>query len=111
MIGHFVLSVEGWPRARRSWSASLRVGSLPSSEAEVRGVVEGLGRETSSEAEVAPQVRGGVRMGCTVEPGRGLSAKWATLSHFLFFGSEEDCSPSWARSLNMCLRFEDNLVS
>ena len=48
-----------YPRARRSWRASPRVGSLLSSEVEVRGAVEGLDRETSSEAEIAPQVRGG----------------------------------------------------
>jgi len=32
---------------------------LPSSEAEIRSVIEGLGGETSSEAEIAPRVRGG----------------------------------------------------
>ena len=55
----FVFSVEGWPRARRSRSACSRVGSLPSSEAETWGAVEGLGGEPSSEAEIAPRVRGG----------------------------------------------------
>ena len=50
---------EGWLIALErgeSWRASPRVGSLPSSEVEVRGAVEGLGRETSSEAEIAPRV-------------------------------------------------------
>ena len=36
-----------------------RVGPLPSSEAEMWRVVEGLGGEVSSEAEMAPRVRGG----------------------------------------------------
>src|SRR6185312_14951707 len=37
-----------------------RVGLLPSREAERWGAVEGLGREPSSEAEIAPRVRGGL---------------------------------------------------
>jgi len=37
----------------------------------------------------------GVRMGCTVEPGRGPRAKWASLSPFLSFGSEGDRRPLW----------------
>ena len=41
MDGRFVLSVEGWPRARRSQSALSRVGSLPSSEAETLRSPEG----------------------------------------------------------------------
>ena len=45
---------------------------LPSSEAEARGEVEGLGKEPSSEAEVVPRVRGGVRMGRTAYVGRVL---------------------------------------
>ena len=55
----FVLSAEGWPRARRSRPVLPRVGSLPSSEAEMQDTVEGLGGEPSSEAEIAPWVRGG----------------------------------------------------
>ena len=35
----------------------------PSSEAEARGAVEGLGREPSSEAEIAPRVRGRMQVG------------------------------------------------
>ena len=72
---------------RRSRSALLRVGSLPSreaelvcypegrfanlpsSEAELRGVVEGLGRETSSEAEIAPRFEGGANgLYCRARP-------------------------------------------
>ena len=60
-----------YPRARRRRSASPRVGSLPSSEAEARGVVEGFDGEPSSEAEITPRVRG-VRMGRTVYVGRVL---------------------------------------
>ena len=40
-----------YPRVRRRRSASPRVGSLPSSEAEARGVVEGFDGEPSNEAE------------------------------------------------------------
>ena len=47
----FVLSVEGWPRARRRRSAS-------PSEVEARGAVEGFGGEPSSEAEITPWVGG-----------------------------------------------------
>src|SRR6185312_4039197 len=54
------LPAEGWPRARRSRSAFSRVGSLPSSEVEARGAVEGLGGEPSREAEIALRVRGGL---------------------------------------------------
>ena len=61
MEGPFVLSVEGWPRVRRIRSARSRAGSLPSSEAEARGAVEGSGGEPSSEAEITPLVRGGHR--------------------------------------------------
>ena len=32
---------------------------MPSSEAEMRGAIEGLGMEASSEVEIAPRVRGG----------------------------------------------------
>ena len=46
-------------------------GSLPSSEAETRGVVEGLDGDPSSEAEIAPRVRG-AWMGRTVYMGRVL---------------------------------------
>ena len=45
-------------RARRRRSASPRVGSLPSGEAEARGAVEGFGGEPSSEAEITPRVGG-----------------------------------------------------
>ena len=48
-----------YPRVRRRRSAPPRVGSLPSSEAETRGAVEGLDGASSSEAEIAPRVRGG----------------------------------------------------
>jgi len=69
----FVLSVEGWPRARWSRSACSRVGSLPSSEAETRGAVEGLGGEASSEAEIVPRVRGGsYGPHCVLGPWTGL---------------------------------------
>ena len=37
----------------------LEGGSLPSSKAEMRGAVEGLGGEPSSEVEIAPRVRVG----------------------------------------------------
>ena len=57
---------------------------MASSEAEVRCVVEGLGGEASSEAEVAPRVRGRPRMGHTTKVGRRLSEDWASL------GSGED---------------------
>ena len=43
-----------------------------------------LGGEASSEAEVAPWVRGRPRMGRTTEVGRKLSEDWASL------GSGED---------------------
>ena len=36
-----------------------RVGPLPSSEAEMRGAVEGSSGGASSEEEIAPRVRGG----------------------------------------------------
>ena len=39
----------------------------------MRCAVEGLGGEASSEAEIAPRVRGGPRMGRTAELGRGPS--------------------------------------
>ena len=50
------------PRARRRRFASPRVGSLPSSEAETRGAIEGLDGEPSSETEITPGSEG-VRMG------------------------------------------------
>ena len=68
-VGPFSRGLVRYPRARQSWFATPRVGSLPSSEAEVRGVVEGLGRETLSEAEIAPRVRG--------EPGWDVPRSWA----------------------------------
>ena len=58
-VGPFSRGLVRYPRARQSWFATPRVGSLPSSEAEVRGVVKDLDRVTSSEAEIAPRVRGG----------------------------------------------------
>ena len=45
---------------------------LPSSEAEARGAVEGFGGEPSSEVEIIPWVRRGVRMGRTAYVGRVL---------------------------------------
>ncbi|KAG2538485.1 hypothetical protein PVAP13_9NG400814 [Panicum virgatum] len=65
------------------WVAS-SVRGVASSEAEVWYAVEGLGGEASSEAEIAPRVRGGPRMGRTTELGRRLAEDWASL------GSEED---------------------
>ena len=56
-----------------------RVGPLPSSEEERWCTVEGLGGEVSSEAEIAPRVRGGPRMGRTAELGHRLSEDWASL--------------------------------
>ena len=61
-------------------------GLLPSSEAEVKRAVEGLGGEASSEAEIAPRARGGPQMGRTTELGRGPSANWASLSSGEDFG-------------------------
>ena len=66
---------------------------VASSEAEVRGVVEGLGRVASSEAEIAPRVLGGCEWAVLFELGRGPSAKWASLSPFLSFVLEGDCWP------------------
>ena len=40
--------------------------------------IGGLDGEASSEAEFVPRVRGGPRMGRTVELGRGPSAYWAS---------------------------------
>ena len=62
-------------------SAFSRAGSLPSSEAEARGAVEGFDREPSSEAEITPRVRGG----CGRAVLRTWAACWASLSHFPFF--------------------------
>ena len=42
---------------------------LPSIEAEARGAIEGFGEEPSSEAEITPRVRGGVRMARTAYVG------------------------------------------
>ena len=91
-----------YPRARRRRSAPPRVGSLPSSEAETWGAVEGLGGEPSSEAEIAPRVRGG----CGWAALCSWAAYWASLSHFLSSGLEGDCRPSWARLPNVCFAFE-----
>ena len=65
-------------------ACSLRVGPLPSSEAEMQRTAGGLGVEASSEAEIVLQVRGEPRMGRTAELGRRLSEDWASL------GSGED---------------------
>ena len=93
-----VPSAEGWSRARRSFPLSRGpaegsvegasseaelsyfrgVGPLPSSEAETWCIAGGLCGEASSEAEVVPRVRGGPRMGRTVELGSGLSERWAS---------------------------------
>ena len=45
---------------------------MASSEAEARGAVEDFGGEPSSEAEITPRVRGGVRTGRTAYAGRVL---------------------------------------
>ena len=68
------------------FACSPRVGPLPSSEAEMRFAVEGLGGEASSEAEIVLRVRGVPRIGRTAELGRGLSEDWA------FLGPGEDLS-------------------
>ena len=89
------------------WVTSSVSRGVASSEAEVRCAVEGLGGEASSEAEVAPRVRGRTRMGRTAEVGRRPSEDWASLGpgkdfgrcrrvgaieqSFFPFGSEEDC--------------------
>ena len=86
----FVLSAEGWPRARQSRSAHSRVGSLPSSEAETRGACRGSQRGALE----------GVRMGRTVYVGRGLG----------FF---ESFPLDWKEAVGLrglCLRFKDDLV-
>ena len=70
--GRLSLPSRGWPRARRRRSAFSRAGSLPSSEAEARGAVEGFGGEPWSEAEIIPRVRRGVRMARTAYVGRVL---------------------------------------
>ena len=46
-------------RSPEGRSAPPRVGPLPSSEAEARCAIEGSGGGASSEAEIAPRVRGG----------------------------------------------------
>ena len=51
-----------------------RVGRLPLSEAEMWRLAGGLGGEASSEAEIAPRVRKGPRMGRTTKLGHGPSA-------------------------------------
>ena len=74
---------------------------LPSSEAEVRGEVEGLGKEPSSEAEIALRVR--------VECGWAALCKWVayrvSLTPFLSSRLEGGCRPSWALLPNTCLHF------
>ena len=90
-----------------------RVGSLPSSEAEMNCSLEGrfatlerdgnAGRsrgsrwEPSSEAEIAPRVRGGCE---------GVAC-WASLSPFLSSKLEGGRGPSWAQlpNTNMCFAF------
>ena len=61
------------------------------------GAVEGPRRGPSSEAEIVPRVRGGCER----------AARWASLSPFLSSGWEAGRGPSWAQSLNMCLRFSE----
>ena len=55
----------------RRRSAFSRAGSLPSSEAEAWGAVEGFSGEPSSEAEITPRVQG-VRTGRTEYVGHVL---------------------------------------
>ena len=81
-------------------------GSLPSSEAEARGAVEGFGGEPSSEAEITPRVRGG----CERAALSTWAACWASLSPFLSSRLEGGCRPSWAWLPSMCLRFKAVLV-
>ena len=56
----------------RRRSAFSRVGSLPSSEAEAWGAVEGFGGEPSSEAEITPRVRVGCGRAALAYVGRVL---------------------------------------
>ena len=90
-----------YPRARRRRSASPRVGSLPTSETETRGAVEGFCGEPSTEAEITPRVRGG----CGWAVMRTWAACWASLSPFLSSRLEGGCRPSWAWLPSMCLCF------
>ena len=92
-------------------SYTLEGGPLPSSEAEMVCPLEGrfatlerggdAGRsrgsrwEPSSEAEIVPRAREGCEW----------AACWASLSPFLSSRLEGGRGPSWAQSLNMCLRF------
>ena len=66
------------PSSKAEFACLPRVGPLPSSEAEMWCAVEGLGGEASSEAEIAPWVRGGPRMGRTMELGREPIMCWAS---------------------------------
>ena len=70
----------------------------------MRGAFEGLDGRLSSEAEIAPRVRGGCGWAalCT------WATYWASLSPFLSSRLEEGCRPSWARLPNTCLRFYGN---
>ena len=95
----------------------LEGGSLPSSETEMSCPLEGrfatlerggdAGRsrgsrwEPSSEAEIAPWVRGG----CGWAALRTWAAYWASLSPFLSSRLEGGCRPSWAQLPNTCLYF------
>jgi len=72
-----------------------RVGSLPSSEAEMWGAVEGL--------DGSPRARRKSPHGS--EGGCEWAACWASLSPFLSFILEGGRGPSCAQSPNMCLRF------
>ena len=87
-------------RASRRTVCPFRRG-VASSEAETRDAVQGLSGEPSSEAEIAPRVRGGCGWAalCT------WAAYWVSLSPFLSSGLEGGCRPSWAWLPNMCLRF------
>ena len=84
-----------YPRARRRRFASPRVGSLPSSEAETRGAVEGL--------DGSPRARRRSPRGS--EGGCEWAACWVFLSPFLSSSLEGGRWPSWAQLPNMCLRF------
>ena len=95
-----------YPRARRRRSASLGLGSLPSSKAEARGAVEGFGGEPSRDAEITPRVRGG----CGWAALRTWAACWASLCPFLSSSLEGGCRASWARLPSMCLCFREVLV-
>ena len=102
---------QGVASSEAEMSYLLEGGSLPSSKAGMICPLEGrfatlerggdAGRsrgsrwEPSSEAEIAPRVRGG----------RRWAECWTSLSSFLSSRLERGRGPSWAQSPNMCLRF------